>query len=191
MEVDIELPDIKDVVRDLQKLRVDVVPKAMHRAEALGLRKFNTATKKAIAKRYSVPQKVIARRVKPRRAIFGKAKEILFALSIPVGLKYFGARDKRPKGVTAKVSGKRLTLPSAFIAPGKNSRGEFVFQRKGKDRLPLERKGVDISVGSRVEAEKLEKQGLFGREMDREFGRQIRLLAAQAAFKYLKVPGEK
>jgi len=77
----------------------------------------------------------------------------------------FGARDVRPRGVSARVQGTRTRYRSAFIATMKSGH-VGVFARKGKKRLPI--------------------QELFGPSIPHVFGKYLPAAQARAEEQLMK-----
>ncbi len=132
MDLDFE---VKGLDKVLAALNPDVVKKAAVRSlNDLGEQLKNQTVKEAREK-YNVPSGTFKKKLKVKKANYSNMK---WSMEIPgdrkMNLIHFGARQVK-KGVSVKVlkTGARKVVKGAFIANG----GKTVFQRKGKERLPI------------------------------------------------------
>ena len=86
------------------------------------------------AKAAGIKKAITTTRAKPQRLVaYIKVK------SKRLSLVHFGAKDKDPEGVVVEVrkKGKKIRIPSAFIAKASGSGANRVFVRVGKKRLKI------------------------------------------------------
>ncbi|MCP4021574.1 MAG: hypothetical protein GY729_07015 [Desulfobacteraceae bacterium] len=119
--------------------------RGIKRAIDRAVKGVRTDAVKAVKKEYNVKPSLIRKSFR-----IDKSGGILEATAIASGSKIplidFGARPKKPEGrkpkagVSVKVKNTRKILKHSFIARMKKSGHVGLFQRRGKDRLPIDEK---------------------------------------------------
>jgi hypothetical protein len=108
---------------------------------------------KEITQRIKVAQAVVKKQIKAGRKAnkFHLTTTVRILPKARIPLKNFGAKQTKA-GVTYQIehTGQRMLAPSAFIV---KSLGGHVFQRRGKSRLPIEKKFGPSSWGVFVKGE--------------------------------------
>ena len=96
-------------------------------------------------------------------------------------VKWLGARELKRGGVSARGGHK---WPKAFMAHGQHGNGPFVFERKGKPRLPIKAHKVrldHLDTGSRTQRWiNRAGRGLFRKNFEREAKRRTAKLLKRA-----------
>lgn len=123
----------------------NVLRKAVNRAGETAYKGRGPSVIRTLAKQTGLPQKLIRKAVRVKRANFASLEYRLDIAGGEISLKYFGARETR-KGVTARPFGKRELFDGAFMKGGRfpnrvTARGlnGHVFRRVGSGRVPLEK----------------------------------------------------
>ncbi len=148
--------------------------------EALGEKKFSrtlrwalgkagdrgyTASKRSIAKDLGLKQAVVASEMaKKKRGL----EFIVDSQGARLPLRYYSPRQTR-KGVTARIYGKRILHPHAFIV---KRYGGNVYRRTGKARFPIRKLTgpaipIEMIRENSVEAFRAALSEVFPRELDR------------------------
>ncbi|WP_456390631.1 phage tail protein [Hydrogenimonas sp.] len=154
MRIDVKIDGIDEALAALNpKEYKKALSKTVRR---MGQRLKTTATKE-VRKTYSIKANKLKDKIKTRTMTDGNDVAWRFKISgNQSSLINFGAR-KTKKGVSVKVRkdrGRRV-IRGAFIATGKNG-NVHVFQRIGKDRLPIESKKT-LSIPQMFNKEILDK----------------------------------
>jgi hypothetical protein len=111
-------------------------PQAIARALNRSLGSAKTVMVRVVAQDMGLRQRDVRDLIRESHAKPEHLVAQLFASFKRIPVYDFSAREERPRGVTAKLSGVRTRYPHAFIATMKSGhRG--VFRRKTKARLPI------------------------------------------------------
>ncbi len=122
--------NIKEVTRSLDYYQKRVVPEATAASINKGAAKARTQIARSLSAIFQLPQKIIRRRMRVRRANKRTLKGRLWAGLGAVKMKYL-----RPRQTKTGVTAGKHRAAHAFIAPVGSTTN--VFKRKGRARLPL------------------------------------------------------
>lgn len=178
---------VKEIRRDLKRIRKDLTPKLERRALNHAARKANTEIRRTMAARTGIKQRLIGRRIKVR-LIRGAGPQVarLVILTRPMPIARLGRPSQTKQG--AKVA--RAVVPGAFVARLKS--GHLgIFERKQKksrrvgpgarsrphDRYALPIKEVTIPIDPPFY--KIANRAVFGTAA-REFVKEFERLARRA-----------
>lgn len=126
--------------KDIKAALVTAMRQTMKWAEREGAKRFAAAT--------GVPYRVMRQRLRVKyryQSIKGEFPEgrVWFGLN-PISLKYLGAKETKESGVTSRFG----KYPNGFLS---EKMGGHFYQRRGKDRLPLDRIEYGIEeIGSDI-----------------------------------------
>jgi ribosomal protein L13E len=127
--------DTKGWVRGLANLQANA-PAAIARALNRSVTSANVVMVRAVATDLALRQSDVKERISVRNASPAHLVAQLIATGKRIPLIKFNARERRGRGVTARLPGGQGSYPRAFIATmSSGHRGVFV--RKGKPRLPI------------------------------------------------------
>lgn len=115
----------------------DIILKATVRTLNKLIRKSQTAISKAVRAEYTIKAKDLKKSTKIQKANKNKIEAAIVVKGKRLPLMYFNAKqNRRGTSVRIKKSSGRKTVKSAFIAV-MDSGKVGVFQRTGKDKLPI------------------------------------------------------
>ena len=190
-------PDLRSVRRFLKAVEDDVIADAEVDAYNKLILQVRTRARRVISQQLKIPQRLVNARAKLNRATrrFPAAR---YALGV---LYHLPARYLNPTQLKAGVkyrrqSGQRRTRPGSFIVPARSLRNlragqeaydqrrRFVFERAGRDRLPIRQIGVQIErlvliAFAKASREILPKAGEL-------YAKQFEFRAQRAADKFLR-----
>ena len=124
-----------DTQRAIARLRARAVPaivRALNRAQTSA----NAVMVRLVAADLGLKQKDIRDGIRLKPATASKLSAEIVATGARIPLVKFSARDRRPRGVSARIPGGAGRYPQAFIATMRSGH-TGVFQRKGVARLPI------------------------------------------------------
>lgn len=167
----------KEISRDLDKLRRDVLPTAQRRATNRAANTTRGRAVKGIAKRFRIKQKII----RARTRVFTSKRNVVFRSYLEgVPVEILGPKGRLPKQTRRGIRVARRHYPHAFRAKVEagSKLKESIFQRRGARRLPIDKVKVNLQPESRRIIDRVADR-VLRRDYTRELNRQIELLARQ------------
>lgn len=139
--------NVDDMTALVQKIRDDMGPAATWRALDRTRSKIRNQTRQAISSEYKIPSRIMRKRIfngaskrATRKAMNAEAVFKIGQWVIPV--QRLGKVTERKKGgVSYPWLGGRTYDKNAFLIP---ERGESVFYRVGKQKLPIRKKAISL-----------------------------------------------
>lgn len=139
--------NVGDMSALLERITADLTPAATWRALDRTRSKMRNATRQAVTSEFKIPGSVMRARIfnggakrATRKAIKVEAVFKIGQWVVPVQ-KLGKVTERKKAGVAYNAIGGRTYDKSAFLLP---DRGDSVFNRVGKDRLPVRSKSVQI-----------------------------------------------
>ena len=139
------------ILRTVGDRAPEILSRAINRTGSMA----RTQVVRALAKQTSLPQKILRKAVKVRKATPDRPAYELSASGGDVALKYFKPRETRP-GVVAIVRGRKTLFEGAFIMGGSFASGRVQLRLGGH---------VFLRTGGRTQFERLKSGVYIGAEM--------------------------
>ena len=188
-------PDLPAVRRYLRAVEREVIEDAEVDTYNRTMAKARTLASRIIRSRLKIPARLVNARAKLNKATrrFPTARYALGTLyHLPA--RYLKPTQFKPGVKFRRPSGERRTRPGSFIVSGRSltnigpagraAERSFVFERTGKDRLPIRQIGVRIERLVLLAFVRAARQVIPGAE--HEFVKRFEFRAQRAADKYLR-----
>ncbi len=177
--------NIKQVTRKLDYYQKRVVPDATAASINKGAAKARTQNARSLAAIFQLPQKLIRRRMRIKKANKKTLKGRFWLGLFPVSARYFGPRENRPNGVTAREGYHNRKAFIAKVGAGSTKSGrakyaKVVLTRKGRAKYPTKTEKIDISAKADGLSRKITRS-IFRTFFPRELRRQIEWRANKLA----------
>lgn len=176
--------DVKAITKNLGQIPKKVIVPSANFAINRTAATINTRVVRNTTRDKRVPAKAVKRSgaIKLKKSNFKTLTATITTRTRNLNpVTWLGARELKQGGVSARGGRK---WPKAFIAKGRGSNRDFVFERKGKPRLPIKAHKVRLDqtvTGARTQRLiRRAGRGLFRENFEREAKRRTKRLEARA-----------
>ena len=190
-------PPLKALRRYLQVVEREVIDQAEVDTFNKVAAQARTRARKTITKRLKIPARLVNARARLNKATL-RFPSARYALGVLYHLpaRYLSPTQLKPGVKFRRQSGQRRVKPGTFIVPARSLRNlragheafdqrrRFVFERTGKDRLPIRQIDVRIERLVLLAFVRAARQVIPGAE--KEFVKRFEFRAQRAADKYLR-----